>query len=443
MALLVACSLSRADGFQTGRGRDPGNHPPTPTPTPAPTRTPGSTRTGHNSSGSGTVKSVPLAQMTIIAPPGCQIWINNAPVQTSLLREVVVPIDRQRVKASEQTAGVITIKGIRPDTYTILARKPDFHEFAQPVIVTPAGENVVTVTLRPIAAKLSVSPSVAGGDIEIVNLETNSSFGHYFERFDQLELPPGHYRIVTSKAGYKHAVREITLNPGGTMYLEPVLESLPPPTPTPTTSGPAAPMSFTVERDGKYLVFHFQGSSGDSGKLMGSVTVSLNGPARNGVSGNLNGLPCEIELIKLENIAEGSIIEAPGPRNNWTAMVVRVRPKDERRRPISFAINWRSLTNSSGTNAETRTPTFVPAQAIRQVKPDVRRTAQGPNVSGTVVVAVTIDKAGSVTSSKAIEGPITFRNACEDAARKWKFRPATRDGEPVESDQVIQFRFEP
>jgi TonB family protein len=60
-----------------------------------------------------------------------------------------------------------------------------------------------------------------------------------------------------------------------------------------------------------------------------------------------------------------------------------------------------------------------------------------------VVVAVTIDKAGSVTSSKAIEGPITFRNACEDAARKWKFRPATRDGEPVESDQVIQFRFEP
>ena len=36
-----------------------------------------------------------------------------------------------------------------------------------------------------------------------------------------------------------------------------------------------------------------------------------------------------------------------------------------------------------------------------------------------------------------------FRRASEEAARKWKFRPATRDGQAIESEQTIEFRFEP
>jgi hypothetical protein len=58
-------------------------------------------------------------------------------------------------------------------------------------------------------------------------------------------------------------------------------------------------------------------------------------------------------------------------------------------------------------------------------------------------VLVTIDSQGTVTSTKALEGPLMFRKVSEDAARKWRFRPATRDGQVIESDQVIQFRFEP
>jgi outer membrane biosynthesis protein TonB len=48
-----------------------------------------------------------------------------------------------------------------------------------------------------------------------------------------------------------------------------------------------------------------------------------------------------------------------------------------------------------------------------------------------------------VTSSKAIEGPLMFRRASEEAARKWKFRPAIHDGRVIESEQTIQFRFAP
>lgn len=439
-ALLIASSS--AYGFQRPGGRDPGKTP-TPAPTPSRPKAPASSSINKPAGGRVVHPPAPLAQMTINIPEGCRIWINEAPVETSLIQDMTLLIDGQKVKVSERSAGVITLKGIRPGTYRLVVRKPDFREYANPVRVTLEAENVFTVTLTPIPGKLTVSPSINGADVEIVSLETNASVGRYPERLDQMELAPGQYRVVTSKAGYKVAVREIRLKPGETVYLEPLLESLPRPTPTPKPAPLVTAMSFTVQREGKYFIFNLRGSSGDFGKSIGSVNVSLNEPSRNTVTGNLNGHPCEIELIKLENIAEASIVEAPGPANNWASMVVRVRPKDEKRRPISFAINWRSLTSAPATKADTRATGFVPAQVARQVQPEFPLAARGSNVGGTVLVRVTIDTQGSVTSAKAVEGPLMFRRASEDAARKWKFRPATRDGYVVESDQIIQFRFEP
>src|ERR1700754_281397 len=420
-ALLIVVSLSSAYGFQRPGGRDPGK--PAPTPAPSVTKPKGSPPTcTHTTGGSKPGRGpTPLAQTTINTPAGCRISINEALVETSLIQDMVLLIERQKVKASERVAGVITLKGIKPGTYRIVARKPDFREYAKSVTVTLDAENIFTVTLAPNPGKLTVSPSVAGAEVEIVSLETNTSAGRYLERLDQIEMVPGQYRVVTSKAGYKVAVREISIKPGETVYLEPVLESLPRPAPTPKPPPLVAAMGFSVQRDVKYLIFHLRGTSGDSGKTIGSVTVSLNEPARNTVTGNLNGLPCEIELIKLENIAEASIVEAPGPANNWTSMVVRVRPKDEKRRPISFAINWKSLTNSPPIKADTYGTNLVPAQVVHQVQPEFPLAARGSNVGGTVRVRVTIDTKGSVTSTKALEGPLMFRRASEDAARKWKF----------------------
>jgi len=333
--------MSATYGFQRPGGRDAGK------PAAAPKRTPakpkGSTATSVHNPRSSRVVTPPLAEMTIISPPGCRIWLNDAPVETSLLKDVVLLIDGQKVKVSEQVPGELTLKGLRPATYRLVARKPDFREYVKPVTVTVEAENVFAVTLIPNPGKLTVSPSVDGAEVEIVSLETSTRTGRYSERLDQIELAPGQYRVVTSKAGYKAAVREITLKPGETVYLEPSLELLPRPTPPPKPRLLAAPTIFSVQRDGKYLIFRFQGSSGDSGKIIGSVTVTLNAPGGNTVTGNLNGLPCELELVKLENIAEASIVEVPAPANNWTSIVVRVRAKDEKRRPISFAINWRSL----------------------------------------------------------------------------------------------------
>jgi outer membrane biosynthesis protein TonB len=115
--------------------------------------------------------------------------------------------------------------------------------------------------------------------------------------------------------------------------------------------------------------------------------------------------------------------------------------KDEKRRPISFAINWSTLENIPFVQADAAANIFIPAVAIQKVQPPFPREARG-SPGGTVSVFVVIDYAGSVISAKATDGPYVFRRVSEEAARKWKFRPATRDGRNVESQQTIQFRFE-
>lgn len=440
--LLIALGLGPAYGFQAPGSRDTGKPTPTPTPKKSNVTTPSS---GSKSSGSGRSVTVTVrtAQMTVITPPGCRIWINDVPVETSLLREISLSIDGQKVKSSEQSAGLITLKGIRPGTYQLVARKPDFREYATTVTVTLDAENVFTVRLTPNPGTLTVSPSVTGAEIEILNLETSAIVGRYPERVNEFELAPGQYRVLTSRAGYRAAIREIRVKAGESVYLEPLLEPLPKPTPTPIPSPVVKQISLNVQRQDKYLLFYLRGSSGDSAKTLGSITVSLNGPASNTVTGNLNGLPCQIEVIKLENIAEASVVEAPGPANNWASILVRVRPKDAKRRPISFAVNWKSLANSAALKVETHATRVIPAQAVRRVQPEYPLRARGSNAAGSVLILLTIDTEGLVIATKVVEGPDVFRRAAEDAARKWKFRPAIRDGQVVESEQIIEFRFAP
>lgn len=412
VALLLLTTFSIASAFQKPGGRDPG----TPTPSPRPSRSPiGST--------GPKIARTRFASLTIIAPVGCKVWINNAEVEVS-------------------ESGILK-KEVKPGPVSIAARKPNFQEFTQQVNVLLDQPNVLRIELIPTSAKLKVSPSVDGATVEILNLDTGSSLGRYLSQ-NQIELPSGRYRITTLKSGYQPSMRDVTAHPGESIYLEPLLEPLPTPTPTPTPTPVTnkVPMTFSVERRDKFLVLRLQGSSGEAGRNIGSIKVTLGGPFMNVVDGNLNGLPCSVDFISLENIVEGSIIEPPGPANNWSSLVVRIRPKDEKRRPISFIINWNSLPSSSTVKTDPVERVIVPAVAIQKVQPNFPPDARKSAISGSVLVSVVIDSTGSVKSAKAIDGPFMFRRVSEEAARKWKFRPATLNGQNIESQQNLEFRFE-
>jgi outer membrane biosynthesis protein TonB len=90
--------------------------------------------------------------------------------------------------------------------------------------------------------------------------------------------------------------------------------------------------------------------------------------------------------------------------------------------------------------------------AIRRATPDLSRDVQNEMrvAQGKVSVSVlaSIDSAGTVQSVKVVSstgepspsGPY-IRLAALNAARQWKFRPATAGGKPVPSQTTLVFNF--
>jgi len=109
-------------------------------------------------------------------------------------------------------------------------------------------------------------------------------------------------------------------------------------------------MSPEVSTEGKYLIMTLTGRAGVAPGQVGSIEVSL-GPGRESpevrkLTGILPGVPCRVEFLGLNNIAEGSFIEPPGIDNEWGTVVVRIKVKDQKR-VTNFAIGWKLLKEPS------------------------------------------------------------------------------------------------
>jgi TonB family protein len=84
----------------------------------------------------------------------------------------------------------------------------------------------------------------------------------------------------------------------------------------------------------------------------------------------------------------------------------------------------------------------VGRQVVRRVAAERPEVAKVEGVIGAVVVEVTIDESGKVTSARAVSGPVLLRGAAVVAAGFWKFSPAEpSDGRKLEI-ATIRFNFE-
>lgn len=77
-------------------------------------------------------------------------------------------------------------------------------------------------------------------------------------------------------------------------------------------------------------------------------------------------------------------------------------------------------------------------RAKNKVPPVYPELAHKMNISGTVKIEVTVAPNGTVKEARIVGGHPVLANAALDAAKKWKFEPAS-----VESSGVIDFKFEP
>jgi len=68
-----------------------------------------------------------------------------------------------------------------------------------------------------------------------------------------------------------------------------------------------------------------------------------------------------------------------------------------------------------------------------RTEPEYTATARQARVAGVVIVEAIIDRNGNVDQVKVIKGlPMGLSEAAERAVKKWKFRPGTLNGQPVD-----------
>jgi protein TonB len=79
--------------------------------------------------------------------------------------------------------------------------------------------------------------------------------------------------------------------------------------------------------------------------------------------------------------------------------------------------------------------------AVQKTTPVYPQTARSMRQTGVVRVEVVIDEEGKVSAVQNLSGPSLLQTAARDAVRKWKFKPFTRDGQPVKATGFLNFNF--
>lgn len=77
-------------------------------------------------------------------------------------------------------------------------------------------------------------------------------------------------------------------------------------------------------------------------------------------------------------------------------------------------------------------------RAKSKVQPAYPELARKMNIAGTVKIEVVVSPNGSVKGARVVGGHPVLATAALDAAKKWRFEPAS-----TECSGVIDFKFEP
>lgn len=131
---------------------------------------------------------------------------------------------------------------------------------------------------------------------------------------------------------------------------------------------------------------------------------------------------------------------APGPSPEPTAAPVVEAPRASPK-PLPTP-NPEPSAKPSPTPAP-RTPVFAPADPTFQPYPEIPDELRTEAMDAKATVLVDVDAAGVVRSVSLVVscGNADLDRIAIDAARRWRFRAATRDGEPVPSKVRLHIRF--
>jgi protein TonB len=111
--------------------------------------------------------------------------------------------------------------------------------------------------------------------------------------------------------------------------------------------------------------------------------------------------------------------------------------------PAPPAVETLRAETCEGTAAgRTVTGGVLNGKAVSKPLPSYPAEARAADVSGTVVVRITVDECGDVERAESVSGPALLREAATDAAYRSRFSPTRLGGEPVKVSGTITYNFE-
>jgi protein TonB len=87
------------------------------------------------------------------------------------------------------------------------------------------------------------------------------------------------------------------------------------------------------------------------------------------------------------------------------------------------------------------TSTMAAGLLLRKVVPQYPAVARATHTGGTVVLAATISKEGTIINLRVVSGSPLLQQAALDAVSQWRYRPYLLNGQPVDVETTVNVIF--
>ena len=169
-------------------------------------------------------------------------------------------------------------------------------------------------------------------------------------------------------------------------------------------------------------------------------------------------IPAEKTIAKTESTLSLPVVEAPKPEikradetpkisaaGNSTDSTKTQRVENSNAPNVGASNKTETQATSAPTDAaKSSSPIAVGSlisYATQKSNPVYPPMARNMRLTGVVKVELMIDESGQVAQVQNTSGPAMLQRAAMDAARKWKFKPFTRDGQATKATGFVSFNF--
>lgn len=149
--------------------------------------------------------------------------------------------------------------------------------------------------------------------------------------------------------------------------------------------------------------------------------------------------------LSAEQVDPEPIVVSQGPAPSRAPLIAK---QEEVSPEVSVASMPTGINDVLSVRTSTSAPTLkravvVPSEVISKVSPVYPPNAKRYGFFGAVVVSAKVNKNGSVSDVRVVSGNPVLGDAAVDAIKRWRYKPATSDGVPMDSTVSITINFNP